>query len=70
MAHRSNDRPSYPEILNFYYRGNFPSILGGQANSVAHAIIFKSNSLYFPDSFRMANAELCRLSGVEFNIGR
>lgn len=64
------DRPTYPELLNFYYRSGFPSILKASANSVAHGIMFKWNQLYMPDVFRMSNVELSYLSGIDSHIGR
>lgn len=62
-------RPTYPELLKFFY-GNFPD-LSLSAHSIGLAIIHKSNELYYPASFRMSNKELSMLSKVrESNIGR
>ena len=65
------DRPTYPELLKLFYRHSFPDQLGAPAAAVAHAIIYKSNDLFFPASFKMSNTELAQLSGERLaNIGR
>ena len=62
--------PTYYDLLNIFYQSGFPATLKPQATVVAHAIMFKWNSLYRPASFRMANKELEYLSGVHTHIGR
>jgi len=63
--------PNYPEILKIFYRYSFPDQLGANASSLAQALIYKANDLYFPPSFKMSNTELSHLSGVLINnIGR
>lgn len=66
-----NDRPTYPELLKLFYKHSFPDQLGAVASSVAQAIIYKANDLYFPADWQMSNVELSHLSGVDVsNIGR
>lgn len=67
---QDTDRATYPELLNFFYDCGFPSILRGNANSVAHAIMQKWNRLIRPESFSMSNAELSSMSGVTSHIER
>lgn len=69
---QSNDNffPTLIDIFNLFYTNGFPSILGAKATAVAMAVIYKWNSLFRPAMFRMANAELCHLSGVTSNIER
>lgn len=66
-----NDRPTYPELLKLFYKHSFPDQLGAPASSVAQAIIYKANDLYFPADWKMSNVELSLLSGEDVsNIGR
>jgi hypothetical protein len=57
-----NDRPTYPELLKLFYKHSFPDQLGAAGSSVAQAIIYKANELYFPSDFVMSNVELSHLS--------
>jgi len=66
-----SDRPTYPELLKLFYKHSFPDQLGAAGSSVAQAIIYKANELYFPADFVMSNVELSHLSGVDVsNVGR
>ena len=62
--------PTYLDVLNFYYKRGFPSILGEKANSMALGIIHKWNDLVRPAEFRMSNSELQGLSGATSHVGR
>lgn len=66
-----SDRPTYPELLKLFYKHSFPDQLGDSCSSMAQAIIYKSNELWFPAEFTMSNKELSQLSGVKLtNIRR
>lgn len=66
-----SDRPTYPELLKLFYKYSFPDQLGAAGSSLAQAIIYKANDLYFPADFKMSNVELSHLSGVDVsNVGR
>lgn len=69
MATKSNP-PAYDHLIDYFYKAGFPSVLGGNATAVAHAIMRKWNVLIRPSEFTMTNKELEWLTGIDTHIGR
>jgi len=55
---------TYFDLVRWFYESGIAEELSTGAICVAHTIMYKANIKFFPDSFRMTNRELGRISGL------